>query len=583
MYKLFAATYKELYTSVSYDNSEMGLLIDTNFQNVLDCGFSEDCIINVDDVRGAIGKLKLYKSVGDFELSTDHFVHANDDLAIHIALLLSAVVVHGFSPQRLVNSTIIPIPKGRNVNSTDSGNYRGIALSSIFVKLFDYIVLERYRDKLITSDLQFGFKLKSSTNMCSMVLKETLLYYVAHNSTVYCTFLDAKKAFDRIQYCKLFRLLMERGLLSCITRVIIGLYLNNFVRVAWNGVMSEYFLAVNGVKQGGVLSPVIFSVYIDGLLVRLRSSGVGCYIGMQFVGALAYADDLTLLAPSPTAMRKLLRSCDLYADEYSIVFNASTGKSKCLVVRPANRKFYGCDDEESFTIGGSSVEFVTSFVHLGHVISAKMDDELDVKDACCKFIGQTNHVLCFFSSLNSVLKHRLFRAYCSDIYGCELWRIDDSTVDSFCVKWRNGLRRVWNLPYRTHGDILHMLADDLPVFDTICKRIVKFVVCCLMHCNALVNFIARQSVLFECGRSLLGRNLQFCSDRYRFKLCDVFGHSFNINGIVRKYCEEVCNESRLAAAQFLLDLIDTRDNFRHSDSLLTFNEISDIIVHLATQ
>ena len=71
-----------------------------------------------------------------------------------------------------------------------------------------------------------------------MVLKETLLYYVSHNSAVYCTFLGAKKAFDRIQYCKLFRLLMERGLPSCITRVIIGLYLNNFVRVAWNGVMS---------------------------------------------------------------------------------------------------------------------------------------------------------------------------------------------------------------------------------------------------------------------------------------------------------------------------------------------------------
>ena len=75
-----------------------------------------------------------------------------------------------------------------------------------------------------------------------MVLKETLLYYVSHNSAVYCTFLDAKKkAFNIIQYCKLFRLLMERGLPVCITRVIIGLYLNNFVRVAWNGVMSWYF------------------------------------------------------------------------------------------------------------------------------------------------------------------------------------------------------------------------------------------------------------------------------------------------------------------------------------------------------
>ena len=67
---------------------------------------------------------------------------------------------------------------------------------------------------------------------------------------------------------------------------------------------------------------------------------------------------------------------DKYADEYHIVFNAN--KTKCLVVRPANKKFSSGDDLKSFTIGGSSVEFVRSFVYLGHVISAKMDDELDV-------------------------------------------------------------------------------------------------------------------------------------------------------------------------------------------------------------
>jgi len=92
------------------------------------------------------------------------------------------------------------------------------------------------------------------------------------------------------------------------------------------------------------------------------------------------------------------------------------------------------------------------------------------------------------------------------------------------------------LPHRTHKDTLHMLADDLPIFGIICKRIVKFVVCCFMHCNAVVNFIAWQSKLFECGWSLLGRNLQFCCDRYRFRLHDVSGDSFNISRIVRKYC-----------------------------------------------
>ena len=92
------------------------------------CGFSEDYVISVEDVGDAIVKLKLHTSDGDFELSTDHFVHTSNDLAIHIALLLPAVVVHGFSPHRLVVNTIIPIPTGRNVNSGDSENYRKLLL-----------------------------------------------------------------------------------------------------------------------------------------------------------------------------------------------------------------------------------------------------------------------------------------------------------------------------------------------------------------------------------------------------------------------------------------------------------------------
>jgi len=71
------------------------------------------------------------------------------------------------------------------------------------------------------------------------------------------------------------------------------------VCVAWNGMRSQYFLATNGVKQGGVLSPMLYLLYIDGLLVKLSTAGVGCYFDPIFVGVLAYADDLLLLAPTP--------------------------------------------------------------------------------------------------------------------------------------------------------------------------------------------------------------------------------------------------------------------------------------------
>ena len=250
------------------------------------------------------------------------------------------------------------------MNTSESSNYRGIALSSVYGKLFDNIVLKRYSAKLMTYELQFGFKARSSTNMCTMVLKEAIAYYSKNQSSVFCTFLDASKAFDRVRYCKLFDLLIKRNLPACIIRVLVNFYTSNYVRVSWCGVISDYFHALNGVKQGDVLSPVLFCIYIDILLVALAKAGVGCFIGKNFVGALAYADDIVLLAPSPTALHKMLQICDEFATDYSIVFNAQ--KSKCLVIFPQRCRFLtdrlnAC----TFYIGCDRIEFVESFSHLG--------------------------------------------------------------------------------------------------------------------------------------------------------------------------------------------------------------------------
>ena len=83
-----------------------------------------------------------------------------------------------------------------------------------------------------------------------------------------------------------------------------------------------------------MISPVLFCVHIDDLLVKLSRSGFGCFIGLNFVSALAYADDIVLVAPTPTATRKMLTICDEYAADYDIMFNPD--KSKFLV--KASRK-----------------------------------------------------------------------------------------------------------------------------------------------------------------------------------------------------------------------------------------------------
>jgi hypothetical protein len=100
-------------------------------------------------------------------------------------------------------------------------------------------------------------------------------------------------------------MLVTRQVPALIIRVLIYFYLFNFVRVQWCGIVSDYFLAGNGVKQGVVLSPVLFCLYIDGLLIELSRAGVGCFLGSTFVGALAYADDIVILAPTSSALRIL--------------------------------------------------------------------------------------------------------------------------------------------------------------------------------------------------------------------------------------------------------------------------------------
>jgi hypothetical protein len=172
--------------------------------------------------------------------------------------------------------------------------------------------------------------------MCTMLLKETIAYCLSSNSSVYCIMLDATKAFDRVNYSKLFRELITRCLPFVYIRFLLYLYTNHVASVFWNGTRSADFPVLNSVRQGGVVSPILFCVYFDGLLRRLRDSRVGCCIGDVFVGALAYADDLTLLAPTPSGMRKLLAICESYAAEYNIIFNVC--KSKCVYVAPYSHK-----------------------------------------------------------------------------------------------------------------------------------------------------------------------------------------------------------------------------------------------------
>ena len=105
------------------------------------------------------------------------------------------------------------------------------------------------------------------------------------------------------------------------------MYRKQRIQVRWSDSLSDIFNSMsNGVKQGAVLSPLLFTAYFDKPFERLRASGIGCHVGKMYAGAFEYADDVVLLAPSLDALREMVSISETYATEYQLVFNPSKSK-----------------------------------------------------------------------------------------------------------------------------------------------------------------------------------------------------------------------------------------------------------------
>ena len=117
----------------------------------------------------------------------------------------------------------------------------------------------RHTDKLSSSDLQFGFKPRSCTTTCTFVLDEVLKYYNKSKTDGYMMMLDASKAFDRVDHIKLYKILSKKGVCPTLLKFLFNMYSQQTMSARWDKVVSHPFKAGNGVKQGGVLSPIFFT------------------------------------------------------------------------------------------------------------------------------------------------------------------------------------------------------------------------------------------------------------------------------------------------------------------------------------
>ena len=162
------------------------------------------------------------------------------------------------------------------------------------------------------------------------MLIETIQYYDENGrQPFYVLFLDASKEFDHVCYSELFNILIDKKVCPRIVQLLCYMYLHQACCVKWNSKNSTDFTVSNGVKQGAVISPILFNAYMDKLFQQLKRNGIGCHVGPVYAGAFGYADDVTLVASSLYSFKCMNATCEEFAKKHQITFNP-TNRNCCV-------------------------------------------------------------------------------------------------------------------------------------------------------------------------------------------------------------------------------------------------------------
>ena len=402
------------------------------------------------ELKNIFKNLANNKAQGLDCIPNEFYKYAPGNFLVFLSVCFNAFLKHSFLPASIMNVLIVPLLKSKLKNPCDSANYRPIAIATAASKIFEKLLLNRISDFLYTTNNQFGFKPNHSTEMCVFALKEVINYYRCLNTPIYLVFIDIKSAFDRISYWELFLKLIDRDIPLQIVLMLKFWFTNQALLVNWGSSLSEPFTMGNGIRQGSILSPYLFNVYVDDLNHRLNYSGVGCHVAGLPMNNFAYADDLVLVSPSPTAANDLLQICHKFAEENYIIYSPT--KSVCMRILPKTIKLGGYPN---IYLGNCKLSFVESFNYLGHLLVSDFHDDEDIKKESRKLCFRGNCLVQRFKFCKDDVKCSLFKSYCYSLYCVSLWaNFKKCTFQRLNVNYNNIMRRLMGIPVYSSASFL---------------------------------------------------------------------------------------------------------------------------------
>ena len=424
----------------------------------------------------------------------------SDSLHVLFSCFMNACYSHCFVPENLLCGDVNPNIKDTKGNSTDSANYRPVMQSSCLLKLFEIHLLGILEEKLIFNNRQFGFRKNTSTADACLILKETIYKYISKgNDSVYCLFVDLSKAFDNVDHIKLGRILLKRNIPPDIVLLLMHYLCNQSARIIWNEGKGEYHHIYKGVRQGGILSPLLFKLYIDDILNDICNSGIGCNFGIMRMNVIAYADDIVLVANKHQQLSEIYRILYLGMTERKLKINKD--KSKCMIFAMKNRSFYAPD---SLVLNGDNFEVVCQYKYLGHLLENNLSDKNDINFRLNAFYAKFNWLYRNFNNISLDVFYFLFTSFCIPDYGLSLWNIEESMkkpiYKSFEVAFSNALKKILSVPISSSSHAVAGVFNQFLFTHYVTFNQVRYFKRILKSFNPILrlsNFIIKQGFLYK--------------------------------------------------------------------------------------
>ena len=168
-------------------------------------------------------------------------------------------------------------------------------------------------------------------------------------------------------------------------------------------------------RQGGVLSPQLFAIYMNDLSVCLTQCKAGCHLNETVTNHVMYADDICLMAPSAMALQKMLNFCYEFSLSNDIIFNPI--KSQCMVFKPNRFKLY-CP---AVYLNGNIIDYVEKTKYLGYMFTNNKQDDVEMLRQLRLLYMRSNKIIRMFCFCTIDVKLELFRSFCTSFYCCYLW------------------------------------------------------------------------------------------------------------------------------------------------------------------